>query len=170
MFFLNFLWATVAHPSVLIALVVVLLAAGLYGYVRGVPALLKIVLDLRTWLAVALVVMALAITDLKKSNVKLEAKAAVAEEVQTGKDDAAQTVAQREKARDKRDGETARIRTAIQKNSSNPLDAALDEIAAIQGAQHAKPPTQDHPRDAGVRAQPQPDGVLDHAPDGVVRP
>lgn len=157
MAFLSFIWAVVANWQVLAALAAVAVVAAGYAYFRGLPALLKIVLDLRTWLVVGFVVLVLAVSSLQKKNEVLNDKLDNAEQVEISKTDASKTLTKRLKAKDVRAAESQRLEEAITNaEPEEAVDDLLDEIAALQSGRPA------------VDRQPGPDGV--RHPDGTIEP
>lgn len=138
MFILQFLWAVLANPTVLIVVALGVAALVAYGYFRGPDKALKLLMDFRLWLAVVIAVLSLAVVDLKRENTAQNDKLAAAEQTETAKDDAAETLTKRLERKDTRSAEDRRIQGAI--NNADPdeaFDAALDEIAAIQSGDPA---------------------------------
>ena len=158
MFLLGFLWTLVSQPAVLFALAAAGGAAALLFYTSGPQALLKIVMNVKTWAVIAVVMLGLAVVDLKKSNDKLEQQIAHSNEVVISKDDAAKSVAKREKLAVRRQAEKTRIQEALTHAEPEEVyDATLDAIAEVQ-------------RGSSADAKPVPERVQHDRPDGVVRP
>lgn len=133
MFLLKFLWAVIAHPAVLIAVALAVAALVGYGFWKGWPAAIKVLLDMRTWIVVAIVLLMLSVSSLKQENTDLKAKVDSAVQVETAKTDAAATLTVRSKAKDRRTSQTQRLDEVIRNAEPNhAVDDVLDEIATLR--------------------------------------
>lgn len=140
MFVLQFLWAAVGHPAVLIAALVLVIGLAAYGYFLGLPALIKVLVSPAFWLAILLVVGVLGIASLKQENDALHKQVAVQATTVTASTDGAAAVQQKVVASTKRQAEDHRIQGAITNaQPGHAEDDAMDEIASIQ----ANPPVPD---------------------------
>lgn len=128
----------ITQPWTIIAAVVAVLALAAYGYLRGWPALGKLLADGRTWMvAIAAVVLI--------GSANLDHKVdALQEQVQTEqieKDayvDASEVLVERNVKQRARAAETQRIQEALtQANPGEEVDAVMDAIAAEQERRRA---------------------------------
>lgn len=161
MMFLKFIWAVVANPTVAIVVVLAVLAALIYGYLRGAPALMKILMDLRTWCVAAILILGLAVSDLKKENTDLHKRIDTAEQSMKAKDDTRKTLEKRQRQRDQRAAEDTRLDEVIDNAPpGQAVDNVLDEIDRLQKGQPPAPAAAD-PVDpvAGERVR-TPDGAI----------
>lgn len=130
---LKFVWDVIGHPYVAIAALLIVIALAAYGYLKGLPALLKVLISPTLWLAIALVVLSLAVLNLKQDNDSLHKQVATQAQTQVASDAAATVTTQVQKAVVKRQTETNRIQGAITNAQPGQAeDDALDAIAAIQ--------------------------------------
>lgn len=159
---LGFAWTLLTQPSTLMWLVGLALVAGLAVYLGGGKFVFKLLTDARVWLAVGAVVVFLSFGDLKQENADLKVRVEQAELKLGAKDDAIATEQFRADLQVKRGSEDARIRTRIvSAPPDEKVDAALDEIEAIQAEGRAP-----EPDDRGLL-----DRLLDRKqPDGAVSP
>lgn len=161
MFILTLLGAILMRPSVIIFLVLLALGAAFLVWRGGLDLLIRWACDARVWLAVAGFCTILAVSDLSKANKDLKQRVDNAELSIDAKDDNAEVLDARATYRASRQAQTNRIRDRItHAEPAQQVDAALDEIAAIQD--EARPP---EPDDRSLL-----DRVLDREPDGVVAP
>jgi hypothetical protein len=130
MWLLHLIWAVLAHPTVLIALLVVGVGAAVFAYIKGPAELLKLLAHPTIWIVGAVAVLLLAVNDLRNENQQLQNALNSPIVIERAAEDGKKSTVRRQAQRQTRQEEDKKVEEAI--NSAAPgtaEDAALDEIA-----------------------------------------